>query len=212
MAAPRRRLELVPRSGDPRVCALDEVVRVPVRSPIADDLKRGLAAAASLHRIATDLEAVPVRPTATTTEAGVYRYWRHEPIDIRVSRRTNRIASSFLHELGHFFDHQIEYDLDRRAFASAVHPAFAAWRAAVIQLARIRLVGAGAAGRTFHSLRELWARSYAQTVLLHSNDPALQTHLEELQRNGDVYVWPQDVFEPVGREVERVFHRLGLAA
>lgn len=212
MAAPRRRLPLVARSGEPRLRGLDQVVRIPQRSPLTPELSLGLAAAASLHLLSTDLLPVPVRATATTTEAGAYRFFRQDPIDIRVSRVANRVVSSFLHELGHFVDHQLEYELETRSFASAVHPAFAGWRAAVERLRRVRLWGQSPALRSFQSLRELWARSYAQTVLLRSGDPVLQAHLRELQRAGDLYVWPKSLFVPVAQEVERVFERLGLAA
>jgi hypothetical protein len=56
----------------------------------------------------------------------------------------------------------------------------------------------------------VWARSYAQTVLLRSGDPLLLEQLERLQRVDEPQVWPPDEFEPVAIEVERVFVRLGL--
>ncbi len=59
-------------------------------------------------------------------------------------------------------------------------------------------------------MHEVWARSYAQTVLLRSADPVLQSQLEKLQAEDDVHVWSAQQFEPVATEVERVFERLGL--
>jgi hypothetical protein len=59
-------------------------------------------------------------------------------------------------------------------------------------------------------VHELWARSYAQTVLLRSGDRTLIRRLEKLQAEGDAHVWPAGQFEPAAIEVELVFERLGL--
>jgi hypothetical protein len=194
------------------VQALEDVVRLPARSPLLAELARGLAAASRLHVLHTDLEPVPVRPTATRSEAGAYRYRKADPVDLRVSRLTGRVASSFLHELGHFVDHQLGWTPESRAFASAVHPAFADWRAAAERLETTTFRATARIHRYFRSPGELWARCYAQTALLRSRDPALRRHLVELQAAEDPYVWPAERFAPVAREVERVFERLGLSA
>ena len=59
-------------------------------------------------------------------------------------------------------------------------------------------------------MHEVWARSYAQTVLLRSEDRALNRRLEKLQTEDDAHIWPADQFAPVAIEVELVFERLGL--
>jgi hypothetical protein len=59
-------------------------------------------------------------------------------------------------------------------------------------------------------VHEVWARSYAQTVLLRSEDRTLNRRLEKLQAEDDAHVWPADQFAPVATEVELVFERLGL--
>jgi hypothetical protein len=59
-------------------------------------------------------------------------------------------------------------------------------------------------------VHELWARSYAQTVLLRSGDPKLERQLQKLQAEDDVHIWSAEQFVPVALEVERVFERLGL--
>ena len=64
--------------------------------------------------------------------------------------------------------------------------------------------------RYFQSTHEVWARCYAQTVLLRSNDPLLLNQLARLQSDDDPHVWPAEQFERVASEVERVFERLGL--
>jgi len=206
----RRYPECVAREGKPRLRTLEEVLLLPQRSPLTPELERALAAASRLHAVRSDLEPVPVRPTATISEAGAYRFRKRDPIDLRVSRVGGRATLGFLHELGHLLDHQIHYDRRSRAWASAVHPAFAGWRGAAASLERRVIDGGHGRQRYFQSAHERWARCYAQTVLLRSGDPRLERQLEKLQRGDDPHVWPADQFEPVAVEVERVFARLGL--
>jgi hypothetical protein len=208
--ARRRYPGCVPRAGSTRLRPLDDVVALPKRSPLADELARAMAAASSLHGIRSDLAPVPVRPTATTSEAGAYRFRKRDPIDIRVSGRSGRVAIGFLHELGHFVDHQLGYDPRSQIWASAIHPAFAAWRSAASMLDARRFPGGRSRRRYFASAHEVWARCYAQTALRRSGEPALAEQLETLQRADDPFVWADDEFAPVALEVERVFERLGL--
>ncbi|MBA2331875.1 MAG: hypothetical protein H0V94_03690 [Actinobacteria bacterium] len=197
------------RSGEQRLRALPEILRLPRRSPLHPQLARALTAAARLHDLRTDLQPVPVRPTATTRQSGCYRLREADPIDLRVSRRYDRVPLSFLHELGHLIDHQLAPE--PRRFASSGHLAFKAWRAAVRRLpSRVPERAGRSHRRYFDSRKELWARSYAQTVLLRSGDPVLQEHLDALQRADDPFVWPEREFEPLSLEVEAVFDLLGL--
>jgi len=65
---------------------LPDVVALPRRSPLAAELQRALTAASGLHGMLSDLAPVPVRTTATISEAGAYRFRKKDPIDVRVSR------------------------------------------------------------------------------------------------------------------------------
>jgi hypothetical protein len=158
----------------------------------------------------SDLSPVPVRATATISEAGAYRFRLRDPIDLRVSRVGGRSALGFLHELAHLLDHQIFYDRKTRSWASAVHPAFKPWREAAAFLDKRVLPGGYSRQRYFQSVHEVWARSYAQTVLLRSEDRVLMRRLEKLQTEDDAHVWHAEQFTPVAIEVELVFERLGL--
>jgi hypothetical protein len=200
----------VPRAGKPRLRPLKDVIALPRRSPLAGELERALTAAATLHGMLSDLEPVPVRATATISEAGAYRFRKKDPIDVRVSRLGGRIALGFLHELGHLLDHQVFYDRKTRTWASAVHVAFTSWRAAAARLERRPLPGGRYRQRYFNATHEVWARCYAQTVLLRSGDPVLVGQLTKLQAGDDPHVWAAEQFEAVAIEVERVFARLGL--
>jgi hypothetical protein len=174
------------------------------------ELERALAAASSLHGMLSDLTPVPVRATATISEAGAYRFRMRDPIDVRVSRLGGRVALGFLHELGHLLDHQVFYDRKTRTWASAAHVAFTSWRSAAARLEQRPLPGGRHRQRYFNSTHEIWARCYSQTVLLRSGDRLLQGQLTKLQADDDPHVWPAEQFEAVAVEVERVFERLGL--
>ena len=188
---------------------LSGLVALPRRSPLYPELSRALAAADRFHLLATDLLPVPVRATGATSQSGCYRMRLGDPIDLRVSRRHDRVPLSFLHELGHLLDHQLAPA--PRAFASPRLGVFARWRAAAGALAsRAPTHASGGRRRYLDSWRELWARSYAQTVLDRSGDPLLVAQLRALQAEDDVFVWPEAAFEPVADEVEGVLGRLGL--
>jgi hypothetical protein len=208
--ARRRYPDCVARRGGARLRRLDDVIALPSKSPLTSELTRALEAAAAIHGVRTDLTRVPVRPTATTSEAGAYRFRKREPIDIRVSARSGRVTLGFLHELGHFVDHQLGYDPRDRVWPSAVHPTFSTWRAAAAMLGRRPFPGGRSRRRYFESAHEVWARTYTQTVLMRSGDAGLLAQLEALHRADDPFVWPDDELEPVALEVERVFERLGL--
>ena len=197
------------RSGAPRLRRLTELVALPRRSPLHPQLARALAAADALHGVCTDLHPVPVRPTATTRQSGCYRMRDGDPIDLRVSRRHDRVPLSFLHELGHLLDHQLVPQ--PRRFASPSHSAFRRWRTAVRELdSRAPARASRTHRRYFDSYRELWARSYAQTVLVTAADEGLRDQLRSVQRAGDAFVWPEREFDPVAAEVIGVLERLGL--
>ena len=158
----------------------------------------------------SDLEPVPVRPTATTSQSGAYRLREGDPIDLRVSRRHGRVALSFLHELGHLVDHQLGHELGP-SWASGRHDGFATWREAAALLPSRLPAGIGRGRRRyFESAKEVWARSYAQTVLTHGGDPRLREHLAGLLELDDVFVWSADEFAPVAAEVLATLDRLEL--
>jgi hypothetical protein len=157
----------------------------------------------------TDLEPVPVRPTAARLRSGCYRSHGGNPVDLRISAHATSVPLCFLHELGHLVDHQLAPDPQR--FASSGHPALKPWRAAVRRLpSRVPAHAGRSHRRYFETFRELWARSYAQTVLTTSTDRRLRDGLRELQARRDPFVWAAREFAPVAAEVERALARLGL--
>lgn len=197
----RRRRHAPPavnRSGRSGLRSLVDVLALPRRSPLYPELARALGAADALHVLRTDLAPVPVRPTATTSQAGAYRSRGPDPIDLRVSRAHGRVTLSFLHELGHFLDHEHDWALGPALRRGAGIPSRAPTGASSYRR------------RYFDSRKEVWARAYAQTVLTRSNDPWLRGHLDDLLAADDAFVWPEAVFEPVAAAVERVLTELGL--
>jgi hypothetical protein len=206
----RRYPAAVTRSGEPRLRRLSDLLTLPRRSPLYPELARALAAADAFHLLHSDLDPVPVRPTSTTSQSGCYRLRKEDPVDLRVSRRHERIPLSFLHELGHLVDHQLGSGLGG-AWASGRHDAFADWRAAAAALPSRAPAGSSRGRRRyFDSAKEVWARSYAQATLGRSDEPLLQRHLIGLLEAGDCFVWPAADFAPVALEIERVLDALGL--
>ena len=198
------------RSGEPGLRRLTDVVGLPRRSPLYPELARALAAADAFHLLVSDLDPVPVRPTSTTSQSGCYRLRKEDPVDVRVSRRHGRIPLSFLHELGHLVDHQLGRQFGS-AWASGRHEAFADWRTAAASLAsRAPAESSRGRRRYFNSVKEVWARSYAQVTLMRSDDPSLRHQVDELIAADDIFVWPVPDFAPVAIEIERVFDSLGL--
>ena len=197
------------RSGEPQLRTLSELVRLRDGAPLP-----GARPGARRRRRAASPPVrsppVPVRATATTSQGGCYRLREGDPIDLRVSRRHGRVALSFLHELGHLVDHQLGHALGP-AWASGHHEAFARWRDAASRLAPRLPAGVGRSRRRyFHSVKEVWARSYAQAVLGYSADPELHGHLAGLIEADDVFVWPTAAFAPVADELVQVLGGLGL--
>ena len=91
-----------------------------------------------------------------------------------------------------------------------MHQAFAPWREAAALLDKRVLPGGSSRQRYFQSVHEVWARSYAQTVMLRSADSALARQLGKLQAEDDAHIWQAAQFAAVAIEVELVFERLGL--
>ncbi len=207
---PRLHPPAVARAGEARLRPPSDLVRLPRRSPLYPELARALAAADALHVLLSDLEPVPVQATSTTSQSGCYRLRHGDPVDLRVSRRHGRVALSFLHELGHFVDHQLGHELGP-TWASGHHEAFADWREAASRLpSRLPATAGRYRRRYFNSAKEVWARSYAQAVIALSVDPWLHRHLAGLIAGDDIFVWPTAEFEPVADEVVLTFERLGL--
>lgn len=174
-------------------------MRLPRRSPLYAELARSLAAAGALHVLRSDLEPVPVRPTATASQAGAYRSRARDPIDLRVSRNHGRVTLSFLHELGHFVDHQHDWTLGSALRRHAGRPPSRA------------PVGASTYRRRyFDSRKEVWARAYAQCVLARSADPWLRSRVDALLDADDPFVWPAADFGPLAAAVEAVLAELGV--
>ena len=193
-----------------RLCALSELLRLPRRSPLHPELVRALAAANALHLFPSDLEPVPVQATSTTSQSGCYRFRRGDPIDLRISRRHDRVALSFLHELGHFVDHQLGHELGP-AWASGHHEAFAGWREAARQL-QIRLpAGVHARGAATSARRRSCGRGATRRRSSRSAAiPGCSRHLGRLIDADDAFVWPAAEFELVAHEVALTFAQLGL--
>ena len=210
---PRRQPPAVARSGQPRLRPLSDVLRLPRRSPLYPELARALAAASALHVVHSDLEPVPVRATSTTSQSGCYRLRHGDPVDLRVSRRHGRVALSFLHELGHFVDHQLGHELGP-TWASGQHEAFADWRAAVSRLpSRLPAGSRPLAPPLFHLVEgDLGAELRAGRAHALAGSGCCECALAGLIELDDVFVWPAARVRAGRGRGRAAFERLGLLA
>ena len=108
---PRRQPPAVARTGAAAAAAALGRAAAAATQPALSRALPGPRSGDALHAVHSDLGPVPVRATSTTSQAGCYRLRHGDPVDVRVSRRHGRVALSFLHELGHFVDHQLGREL-----------------------------------------------------------------------------------------------------
>jgi hypothetical protein len=156
---------------------------------------------------------------------------RARPLGIGISRDEPRPLLSFIHEIGHFLDHQALGT--RGSYASRRHPELAEWRSAVrqshayrrlndlrraayVELAQI--VGpeevADVRVHIEYLLRndEAWARSYVQYVMFESGDPSLLDQVTQEQVVDEVdrwSFWDEGDFRAVHHAIAAIFRQKG---
>lgn len=160
-----------------------------------------------------DLPRIPIENTAAAL--GLYARAGREAVRVAV-QRSDVLEFALFHEIGHFLDHQALGVAG--AYASETHADLRAWRAAMegsAAFARWRSLQAAAriAGDdnveeyTSYLLltRELWARSYAQYIVLRSGRADLAA---QLSRMASMH-WTAEDFAPIAEQIERLFRLRG---
>lgn len=175
------------------------------------------------------LPSVPVRFVGGRTHQAAFK----TDLRITVTKAGRSIGFSFLHEIGHLLDYQA---IDgRRAFASETgSPALDGWRASVHassyhkMMSTLKgktrvLIEARPGKREYKDIkpafveylllpRELFARSYAQYIVLTSGDVGLRRELDDVRRNSPPWYpeqWEDSDFEPVRCEFDALMETLG---
>ena len=224
----------VGRNGRPAGVPISRALEI--RPGIAnDDLREAVAAINRVHGTG-DLPSIPM------AMRGVLVNSAGEPVDglfsadetpdgrylaqsIQIRSGASHRPLVTLHEIGHFLD---LHGLPGSRFASAdtkVSP-LADWRRAVLQS---RAVGVLAAVGQVENpvvrqraerlivVEELWARSYAQFVVIRGGTEALRESLRALRRHesGDLSLprqWDDDDFVDIEIAIDQLFRRLGWIA
>ena len=144
-----------------------------------------------------------------------------DPPRITVARQTLNADLSFLHEVGHYIDHQ---GIDRTGEYASLHsPLLENWRNVVHQsqsiaeIEQMRFGASLAAQRAFDYLlsdHEIFARCYAQYIAFKSQHPGLVACLRDDFLNHSssmrrIRQWQEADFTPIAEEIDNVFKRLG---
>jgi hypothetical protein len=172
------------------------------------------------------LKRIYVTGEASGRRFGGYQHTREDAIGIGVRLRHGD-EFTFLHEIGHFLDHQALGV--KGSFASAGSPLLQEWRAAVQSSAAYRRLKQALSDPDQQQYRreiqylksdvEVWARSYAQWMKLQIEkrglgSAAMRARLkEELTMRLDAPYqsghWTDEDFEPIAAAIDRLFERKG---
>lgn len=191
-------------SGSPQFVSI--AFPVPIGN-VNDTLRSALGAIDSVHLDGVLPRTPVVRRPLSPGQNGYYDPDREE---IVVSRFAAAPALTFLHEVGHVID---LHGLGRTGIAaSATSPELGVWRDAMSRTQAVAELERLAREALSSSLRghllylrqyeELWARSYAQHIVVSGGDLALGALMSDvrIRRRNRLYVpyyWDDDDFESV---------------
>lgn len=180
-----------------------------------------------------NLPKIPIKRNASRKTYGSYYHLTGGgPTKITISQYGDHKELTAAHEIGHFLDHQ---GIGKKhQFSSKNDDIFEGWRKAVLSSDAIRTlkkvergpsiadVGEGNRWlvnkpyvRYLLKTHEIWARSYAQYIALRGDHGGLKTQIKALQDNqltSKVSMpsqWDDDDFEPIAREIDKLFKGLG---
>jgi len=164
--------------------------------------------------------------------------FNNRPIRIDISPNSDHVKLNVAHEIGHLLDYngipRGAIHGSNRSFM--LDPQFSGWFKAVKESEAIKSIEAlkgkthgeylkpGAEQTTRWTLdrkhinyllseNEMWARSYAQYIATKSGDSEMATELDKQRASayGQVYnsQWTDKDFEPIGKEIDKLFQGLG---
>lgn len=153
---------------------------------------------------------------------GWYGYGRDgRPSGIVLDPASAALEVAFLHEVGHALDHQALGRPGR--FASVKDSTLREWRTAAFNSAAAHVLRDARREADLNQLpthdfdyllnpRELWARSYAQFIALHSNHPILAQQMLATRLDPYPYnraYWRDDDFAPIAATIAALFRQEG---
>lgn len=204
-----------------------------------DEVRRAAALVDQVHGDGKLPELPVIHQLLPFHELGGYRHLvdTGEPYDIQISTYLlfggqGHIAGTFIHEVGHFLDHQGMFGQGVYASEAAAHghgPLVGWWRAVegTTEHQRMRDMLANPGKYTLSSgaplddsavefleylnrPRELWARSYTQYIGLRTRDAIVLAQLEADREEefGDIMQWTDESFDPVASAIDEAFRGL----
>jgi hypothetical protein len=162
---------------------------------------------------------------------GVYNHQGPKATGITTRQGGGHMELNSLHEIGHFLDHQGIHK--RGEFASHTDVRLKPLMKAISQSESVKTLQTlaktgkanGSNGKSYrvstrqiqYQLRphEMFARAYAQWVVLRSGDENLKKQLQgvldeiEGQKVKRPRQWPEKDFEPIAREFDKAFRKIG---
>ncbi len=198
--------------------------------PATPGLRSAIDVVDALHAFPS-LPRFPVVWTRHRREQGAY-YGQdrpHHPIKITISSHAAHPALTLLHEVGHLLDH-IALNPLKRGFGSDYDALFApllrAWSESMNVRALdtlLRKHGHQAASQDRSAMRvqlsacELWARTYAQWVVMTSGSVSLRQDLTSLRQTGShfagrlcAFQWDDADFIPIMKRTDELLREAGL--
>jgi hypothetical protein len=198
-----------------------------------DDLREAVAAVSRVHGDGV-LPTIPMLLSTSVTSAGgrpadghfrvrVAKDRTIIPVSIQLRSEATHRQFVALHEIGHFLDAS---GLPGKSYSSESDSALGGWQQAVVQSrAHYELESLASSGDPAVSARaavrlsagELWARSYAQFVVVRDGSAALWASLDAFRRREreDLYFprqWDDDDFAAIASAIDELFGRLGWVA
>ena len=187
--------------------------------PEADPIRAALEA---IDRVHGDGELPALLVQIERLEFGQQGYYDPKIPCVVVSDSAPRPALTLVHEVGHVLDH---HGLGgSRSLASRTHPALEDWRVATMRSQAYHILWyightssdpVAVATAAYHLLKgELWARAYAQYVVMRSGSRTLLDQLDEVRRPvaETIYLprqWDDDDFVQIADAIDRLFRRQG---
>ncbi len=201
----------------------------PQGAPVSDALKlpSGKGALAAEMReamqIIDDLHgdgALPSIPAVASRSQKAMGWYRHNT-EVVVTHASTHPRLTFAHEVGHFLDHR---GWGGAGMSSEKAAAAEAWRKAVLaspEYQRLQEIQAQSTDRNqlrlsryYVTIKEAWARSYAQWVATRSGDAKMIKELISIKADAgnEAYrlsQWGTVEFEPIAKAIDDLFAMLG---
>lgn len=174
-----------------------------------------------VHELPSGMERIPLVAEKKRSYWGAYYYSGSRPVKLSIAPRGNHIGMTMAHEFGHFLDHTGIGT--KGTFSSVSDPMLTEWRDAVMNSRAVSKIAAersssGTWRRREYldyllSIKELFARSYAQYVAKKSGNAKILEELDKLRGQRGVEgsrQWDDEDFEPILRAFDKYFEKIGL--